>query len=228
MKSLRINYKKCPTVGNSPSVRVGVVTSEGSQIQPSIITCLESFHGQINWISNPELPSESECDVVFEEVDAETIRIGFPVSGNYSDLHWTTISVLNTKASLALPSVVHTMLAPAFAHGLIGIDWADIRQIACSGKQGILALVSGELGEAMNEAHSIISATLNSFTYEPSVTGVIAVIFTPDANQALLNQFYQAVRLLETIAPSEQTVLVAAPTITDDKPMYALLVIINQ
>ena len=224
-ESMHINYKIFPEIGNQPFIQVGIVSSrEEPKVSPGVLVSLDSFNGVVGWKSIPDSSSLSECDVSFDEPDLKLIRICFPADGANHALHCLSVTVLTTQAHPALSSIIHAVLGPAFAPGIVCIDWNDVKDVLSCGKQGLLALVSGEPVDAIAEAHTLVSSQLNLLNSE-SIKSALAVLFVPEG-QPCLAQISQSHKLLGAMMTSEQSVLISsAPVITDGKPMFALLVV---
>ncbi|MCX7184195.1 MAG: hypothetical protein NTW90_02960 [Nitrosospira sp.] len=221
---MHVDYKVFPESNGQPLIRVEIVSSwEEPKVSQAVLASLDSFNGVIGWDCIPGSSSLGKSDVCFDGDNLKLARVGFPTDDANHALHWLPVTVLTTQAYPALPSIIHTILAPAFAPGLVGIDWNDIKDILSCGKCGLLALVSGKPVDAITEAHTLVSSQLNLLGSE-SVKGALAVLFVPE-EQPCLAQLGQVSKLLGAMCPSEQPALVSAPAITDGKSIFALLVV---
>lgn len=227
--SLHITYMKSPereTV-SFPIILVGLKSPEdGGRPPPDVLASLDSFHEDLGWISLSDMSNDSKCDVIFEMLDSTHIHIGFPEKGAKSKLRWLPVTVLTSGNYPAFPSIIHTVLAPSFAPGLIGVDWEDAQLILGSGQQGFLTLVSGDFELSIPSAHAIISSHLNSLGKELMISSVLAVMFARHT-QSVIAHTYQIFNSIASMCPTDQPVLVAAPVTTECNSMYALLVITN-
>lgn len=223
--SLHITYKDSPEreIESHPIILIGLKFPEGLP-PPDVIASLDSFHVGLGWLSLSDMDNDSKCDVIFEMLDSTHIHIGFPEKGAKSKLRWLPVTVLTSENLPAFSSIIHTVLAPSFAPGLIGVDWEDAKLILGSGQQGFLTLVSGDFEMSIPSAHAIISSHLNSLGKELITSSVLAVMFARHT-QSFLSNFYLASSSLESMCPSDQPALVAAPESSGCNSMYALLVI---
>ncbi len=225
--SLHITYKNSPEreTESYPIILVGLKMAEGSgRPTPEVLESLDSFHEDVGWISLSNLTSISKCDVIFEVVDSSNILIGFQEKGAESKLRWLPVTILTTEDYPALPSIIHTVLAPSFAPGLIGVDWEDAKLVLSRGQQGFLTLVSGNFEMSIPSARAIISSHLNLLDQELMISGVLAVMFAHHT-QSVITNTYRILNSLESMCPSDQPALVAAPETSGCNSMYALLVI---
>lgn len=194
---------------------VGVVAG-ASDIEP----VAESFRGlvDIGWI--PEFSSTVGYDVAFRQSEnRQEVEILLPLDEAQSGEHRILVSVAASPFPV-LGSVVHAVLAPAFAAGGVGIDWDDVCAILRSGKRAVLVLA--ESGEAVTDtlrlAESVLAKEDNT-----RISGVMAAVFAPRGT-GWMESVRQLGRAAETLA-SDAVRLVAAPVILGDAPICAVLAV---
>jgi hypothetical protein len=199
------------------SVTVGVVAGASDIEQVA-----ESFRGQVNIRPIPESSSALGYDVVFRQSEnRQEVEILLPRGDAWSDEHRILVSVAASSFP-ALDSVAYAVLSPAFAPGVVGIDWYDHCTILRSGRRGVL--VMAESGDAIADTLRLAESILvKEGGVRPSMAMAAAAVFAPYGS-GLLESVRQLSRAAETLAP-DALWLVAAPIILGDTPACAVLAV---
>lgn len=214
---MKVQYRQFQDETNLPLIRAGVDLLGQGDLTVRDADCLNSFNGAIDWKQVSSETGVQGSEIVFC-VDDSRLIVSLLETDNQGKLGCHELEVKATTPDFCNPlsGLLHTVLAPAFTPGLVGVDWEDVKVVLRSGRQGQLALVAGNLESAIADAINHCSDRL--------VRGVLAVIFLPE-EQFSLPLYREATRLLQGQFGPSVTTLVAAPVLTQGELMFGLLVV---
>lgn len=228
---MRIAYETFPEGNQQARISIGILPKARDLLaDANLLDCLQSFHGAIGWQHIADINSQAslDCECLLHEVASDQTRVGFPSGAMPQNIHWLKIKSVTEEGLPATPSLLHTILAPAFIPGLVpgfvGVDWDDIKHILGTGDHGLLAITSGPIDEAIKRAQALITSELDRLLDSAAVTGVMCVLFVPDGGPTI-QQIKHAGNLLREIATSDAAHLVGMPGVAEGYQMCALLVI---
>lgn len=180
---------------------------------------LYSFDGAVEWRFLNELPSYPEVDICFQEMSKEEILVSLPSVTNPSAWHHVLVAVDIENPVLSLHTTLHTLLAPSFSPGIVGIDWEDVRLILCSGEKGHLVTSDNVSNEA-------ISTTCRDLQHrlEPPLASVMGVLFLPQ-NDSFMDAYSKLAPFLRSIVNERTHILFGSPRINEAFLTWSTLVI---
>jgi hypothetical protein len=224
---MKIKYKQYEERTGLPLVKVGIDILEiGRSLSATDHLTLSSFNGAVDWKMVSSAAGIQGAEIIFMvgDMDPSNVVVALEKSGTGRAWHYLDVESLRSTFCSPLASSIHTVLAPAFAPGFVGIDWDDIKNGLRRGKKGLLALVQGEPESAMCEARDLVTARLSELGIEESVKAVLASLFLPERKFDLAS-YRRTASLIKAMCTDDQTVLISVPVITDLNPMVALLVV---
>lgn len=220
---MRIRYMPYQETYEKPIIRIGVrSTSDATLLAAEVDECLCGFNGVVGWSPIGELLPVTDCDVIFHQVNLAQVNVGLRAGDGRDEFHWLPVTLIGVSDTPALPVVIHSLLAPSFAPGLIGVDWEDIRLMLLTGERGVLTFVNGEIESAMSHANELI---LPHMAGEYSFIGS-SVVLISDGDSLTLDQISIAGRLARGLA-SELRVT-SAPIAAAGGPFVAVLAIAGE
>jgi hypothetical protein len=230
---MRIAYETFPEGNQQALISIGILPkARDLPADSNLINCLQSFHGAIGWQHIADINSQAslDCEFFLHEVASDRTRVAFPSKAMPQNIHWLEIRSVTEEGLPATPSLLHTILAPAFVSGLVrgsvSFDWDDIKYILGTGDHGLLAITSGPIDDAMKRAQALISSELDRSPDSVTVTGVIWALFVPGGGPTM-QQIKHASGLVRGIATTDAARLCATPGVVEGHQMSALLVVIS-
>jgi hypothetical protein len=224
---MKINYKQHEDRTGLPLVKAGIDVLEiGRSLSATDLLALSSFSGAIDWkmVTSEAGTQGSEILFLVGDMDPSSVVVGLRKSDTGPAWHYLDVKVLTPAFCSPLSSSIHTVLAPAFAPGFVGIDWNDFKGELRKGDKALLAMVQGEPQSAMREAHDLVDVRLTDLGLKSPAKAILASLFIPECGFDLV-LYREAASLLTGMSNREQSVLISAPLITDQSSMVALLVI---
>lgn len=183
----------------------------------------EPFRERLHVVQNTDSCSTVGCEVVFRQSESQQ-EVELLLLDREEQLpeYRMVISVAASPFS-ALDSVAHTILAPSFAPGGVGIDWADVCMILRSGQRAVLIMTESDeaVAETLRLAESVLATDDRA-----RVSGVMPVVFAPQGKR-WAKAVQQLRSVAETLAPDAWR-LVAAPVILADTPVCSVLAVLSE
>lgn len=210
---IEINYMNSSFPSEGPYIRAHATALEKTS---EVVKCLDCWKTDVDWKTHTD-----GCDIAFDEVAPNICHLWFP--NDSSTRPPLSVSVLTAANYSALPSLIHTILSPGYAPGLIGVDYDDIKTVLRNGGQGFLTITTGGSKDAMNKALSLLIPRLNG-PNNIRIKGGLAVSFTKKEDLKLTHVRQMSNRLKRMI-PNDQPITFAATYITGNIPLLALPVI---
>lgn len=199
----------------SCSVTVGIVAGT-----LDIDRVTESFRGVVDVLPISDSVSAVGCEAVFRQSqNRQEVEILLPLGDDQHQEHRIVVSMAASPFPV-LDSIAHTVLAPAFSLGGVGVDWDDVCSILRSGKRAVL--VMAESDEAVTETLRLAESVLAAGDHA-QISGVMAVVFAPQG-ATWVEAVRQVGRAAETLAPDAWR-LVAAPIILGDTPICSVFAV---
>ncbi|TEX44369.1 MAG: hypothetical protein CFR70_14355 [Rhodocyclaceae bacterium] len=196
-------------------VTVGVVAG-----RLEIDRVAESFRGLVDVLPISGSGSTVGCEAVFRQREnRQEVEILLPLGDDQHQEHRIVVSMAASPFPV-LDSIAHTVLAPAFSLGGVGVDWDDVCSILRSGKRAVL--VMAESDEAVTETLRLAESVLAAGDHA-QISGVMAVVFAPQG-ATWVEAVRQVGRAAETLAPDAWR-LVAAPIILGDTPICSVFAV---
>jgi hypothetical protein len=211
---IEINYMNSSLPSEGPYIRAHATALE---MTSEVVKCLDCWKSDVDWKTHIDA-----CDIAFDEIAPNICHLSFP--DDSSTRPPLSVSVLTASDYPALPSLIHTILSPGYAPGLIGVDYCDIKAVLCNGGQGFLTITTGGDKDAMNKALSLLIPRLNGPDNNIRIKGGLAVSFTKKEDLKLTHVRQMGNRLKRMI-PNDQPITFAAAYITGNIPLLALLVV---
>lgn len=180
----------------------------------------ESFRGMVDVLPISGSDSSVGCEAVFRQSEnRQEVEVLLPLCDDPSQVSRLLVSVAVSPFP-ALDSVAYAVLAPAFASGGIGVDWADVCSILRSGKRAVLVMAESNraITEMLRLAESLLATGERT-----RISGLMAAVFAPQA-ATWVEAVRQVGRAAESLAPKAWR-LVGAPIILGDTPVCSVLAV---
>lgn len=215
---MAVTYLPPKPVPDHCDVTVGVM-ADGLEI----VRIAESFRGLVEVLPASEPSCVGGCEVEFRQsANRQQVEIELPAVEERLPEHRILVSVAASPFP-AIDSVAHAVLAPAFARGVVGIDWEDVCAFLRLGKRAVL--VMAESAEAVSETLRLAESELAAGERN-QISGLMPAMFSPYRakwKEAILQLRGGA----KTLAP-DASWLVAIPIVLGDNRVCSLLAVLSE
>ncbi len=216
---MRIPYRPFEGPNSFPLIRAGIDTL-GLPLTGPDQACLDSFNGAITWNRVSSEAGIQGSEIIFVGDSGKLYIALSAVDKGRVSCRYLDVETVASEASRPLASLIHTVMAPAFTPGFVGVDWEDVRTVLGSGKNAQLAVASGYSEEALQQLGDQVR-----LEHGDQVKGLILTVFISEG-EFTLPSYRLASRMLKSAFACDGPILIAFPAIKGHlEPRMGLLAV---